>query len=137
MAPIDPEPVPPAAVASSRVRDHLANERTFLAWVRTSLGLIGLGFVIARMGLLLRQLALASGNPPAHVPHGSHEFMMTGVVFLVFGTVLCIWARRLYLRSRQAIEEGQYNPDTVTVSVLTFMIVLGGMVLVGLVLWST
>ncbi len=42
---------------SSRTRDHLANVRTFLAWVRTALALIGLGFVVARMGLFLRQLA--------------------------------------------------------------------------------
>jgi putative membrane protein len=32
------------------VRDHLANERTFLAYVRTSLALVGFGFVIARLG---------------------------------------------------------------------------------------
>src|SRR4051812_16870741 len=44
----------------SRARDHLANERTFLAWVRTALGLLGLGFVLARMGLFLEQLALTS-----------------------------------------------------------------------------
>jgi uncharacterized membrane protein YidH (DUF202 family) len=37
-------------VMAEKIRDHLANERTFLAWVRTALGLIGLGFVLARMG---------------------------------------------------------------------------------------
>ena len=41
--------------------NHLANERTFLAWVRTALSLLGLGFVLARMGLFLRQLAVVGG----------------------------------------------------------------------------
>ncbi|SIO66815.1 putative membrane protein [Singulisphaera sp. GP187] len=132
----DPEPFRPAD-ASSRTRDHLANERTFLAWIRTSLGLIGLGFVIARMGLLLRQLALVSGSPPAHVPQGSHEFMITGIVFLVLGSLLCAWSGRLYFRTRQAIDAGRYEPDSLTVTVLTTVIVLGGILLVGLVLWST
>ena len=132
----DPEPSRPADV-SARTRDHLANERTFLAWIRTSLGLIGLGFVIARMGLLLRQLALVGGNPPARVPHGSHEFMITGIVFLVLGTLLCAWAGRLYFRTRQAIDDGRYEPDSATVSVLTTVIALDGILLVGLVLWST
>ena len=39
-----------------RQREHQANERTFLAWLRTSLALIGFGFVIARFGLFLREL---------------------------------------------------------------------------------
>jgi inner membrane protein YidH len=44
--------------ASSRpdVRDHLAVERTFLAWIRTGLSLMGFGFVVARFGLFLQEL---------------------------------------------------------------------------------
>ena len=34
----------------STARDHLANERTFLAWVRTALGLVGLGVLLERLG---------------------------------------------------------------------------------------
>ncbi|AGA25378.1 YidH family protein [Singulisphaera acidiphila] len=132
----DPEPSRPTE-SSARTRDHLANERTFLAWIRTSLGLIGLGFVIARMGLLLRQLALVGGNPPARVPQGSHEFMITGIVFLVLGTLFCVWSGQLYFRTRQAIDAGRYEPGTATVTALATVIALGGILLVGLVLWST
>jgi|GEM_PF-5432662 len=42
-----------------RQREHQANERTFLAWLRTSIALIGFGFAIARFGLFLRQLRVA------------------------------------------------------------------------------
>ena len=38
------------------VRDHLAAERTFLAWIRTGIALMGFGFVVARFGLFLQQL---------------------------------------------------------------------------------
>jgi putative membrane protein len=34
--------------SASRARDHLANERTWLAWVRTALGLVALGAAVAR-----------------------------------------------------------------------------------------
>jgi uncharacterized protein (DUF302 family)/uncharacterized membrane protein YidH (DUF202 family) len=38
------------------LRDYLAAERTFLAWIRTGLALMGFGFVVARFGLFLQQI---------------------------------------------------------------------------------
>ncbi|MGE3820062.1 MAG: YidH family protein, partial [Isosphaeraceae bacterium] len=78
---------------TEKVRDHLANERTFLAWVRTALGLIGFGFVLARMGLFLQEMtgravALEREDPPGT----GREFLVAGVVFLVVGTVLSAWS---------------------------------------------
>jgi len=37
------------------VRDYLAAEQTFLAWIRTGLAFMGFGFVVARFGLFLQQ----------------------------------------------------------------------------------
>ncbi len=42
--------------------DHLANERTFLAWIRTSIAVVSLGFVIARFSFWLDELALSTGQ---------------------------------------------------------------------------
>lgn len=39
--------------------DHLANERTFLAWIRTSIALMGFGFVVVKFSLFVKQLSLA------------------------------------------------------------------------------
>jgi putative membrane protein len=52
-------------------RHFLAAERTLLAYVRTALAMIGLGFVIARFGLLLRELTAARGGTPPPQPHYS------------------------------------------------------------------
>jgi putative membrane protein len=43
-------------------QQHLANERTFLSWLRTSIALIGLGFIVARFGLFLREFGLVVKN---------------------------------------------------------------------------
>ncbi len=67
------------------VRDHLANERTFLAYVRTSLALVGFGFVIARLDPTSR-LSLASG-----------------VVMLVGGIVMAIFGAHRYVDERRAL----------------------------------
>jgi putative membrane protein len=128
---------PPPPRFASRVRDHLANERTFLAWVRTSLGLIGLGFVFARMGLFLRQLAEAGVTPHERGLRAGREFIISGVIFLLIGIALCAWSSRLYLRNCRAIDQENYEPDTRTALTLAFVVVMGGLIVVGLVLWRT
>jgi putative membrane protein len=129
-----PTPGPPRP--ESRVRDHLANERTFLAWIRTALGLIGIGFVLARMGVFLRQLAMVGGSAPRHEFRGSHEFLITGVVFLLLGAFLCMGSGWLYHRQREAIDAGRYEPARHTVTSLTVVVVLGSLAITGLVLWQ-
>jgi putative membrane protein len=122
-------------VQVDRTREHLANERTYLAWVRTGLGLIGLGFVLARMGLFLQQLALASMPQVRDRFQGGHEFVVSGVVFLLLGIVVCGWSARRYQQSRRAIDAGEFEPAGRSVVMLSTVVVVGGLAIVGLVFW--
>ena len=54
-----PQPNPPVDP-----RINFAAERTLLAWIRTGLAMMGFGFVVARFGLFLRELAAMPGMPP-------------------------------------------------------------------------
>src|SRR5207248_11116005 len=54
--------MPEALPAPDDPRVRLAAERTLLAWVRTGLSLMGFGFVVARFGLFLHELAAARGQ---------------------------------------------------------------------------
>jgi putative membrane protein len=118
---------------ADRTRDHLANERTFLSWTRTALALLGFGFVLARMGLFLRQLAAAAPQLPGspHPPHGG-DFMAVGMVVVVLGTTVAAWAGWHYRRTRQAIDAGQYEPAGASVLALVAVIVIGGLVIIAL-----
>ena len=118
------------------VTDHLANERTFLAWVRTALGLVGIGFVLARMGLFLRQLAMVGGMSPAPSVRGSHEFLITGVVFLLMGTLVTLGSGWLYHRNRVAIDASRFEPNRHVITILMIMIVAGSLAITGLLLWQ-
>ena len=42
--------------------DHLANERTFLAWIRTSIGIMAFGFVVVKFSLFVKQISLILGK---------------------------------------------------------------------------
>ncbi len=126
------QPRPPAG----HVTEHLANERTFLAWVRTALGLIGLGFVLARMGLFLRQLATIGGVMPHNSAKGSHEFLVTGVLFLLLGATVCLGSGWLYHRARQSIEAGRYEPPRHAITALMAVVVAGSLAITGLLIWQ-
>ncbi len=68
-------------------RYFLAAERTFLAWIRTGLALMGLGFVVARFGLFLREIqAMQSGGPAK----GFGLSLWFGTAFIVLGVAINI-----------------------------------------------
>jgi len=50
-------------------RVYFAAERTFLAWIRTGLGLMGVGFAVSRFGLFLRQMSAERNQMPVHTTH--------------------------------------------------------------------
>src|SRR5207302_5221014 len=87
---------------STRAREHLANERTLLAWVRTAIALMGLGFVVARFGLFLRQLGLARGS----VASDTSLAGWIGIGLVASAVVATVLATVRFLRARDQIEAG-------------------------------
>ena len=62
---------PIKAKPAADLRDYLAEERTFLGWIRTGIALMGFGFVVARFGIFLEQLHLPQQFSAAQ-PTSSH-----------------------------------------------------------------
>ena len=75
------------ADAKPSYSDYLALERTFLAWIRTALALMGFGFVVARFGLFLHELQLAQPSLPAR-PSGLSLWF--GTALIVLGTLVSV-----------------------------------------------
>ena len=48
--------------------DHLANERTYLAWIRTSIGIMAFGFVVERFALFMKQMSVILGTTTLETP---------------------------------------------------------------------
>lgn len=84
----------------SRVRDHLANERTYLAWMRTAIAMMGFGVVIVR----LRHL-----QPPL-VPHPGTGWKL-GLLFSIVGLLTVLLSTWHYFSVRDAIDRDTYEPS--------------------------
>src|SRR5215468_8879852 len=83
--------------------DYLAVERTFLAWIRTALALMGFGFVVARFGLFLRELQIAQPSQPAR---GYGFSLWFGTALIVLGTIVSLSSSWRYVRLVQDLDHG-------------------------------
>ena len=101
--------------------DHLANERTLLAWIRTGITLIGLGFVVARFSYLLRTLAAQANRPP---PSQSAGGTVLGIAIVAGGAATILLALRRFLVGRAEIERGDYHSAPAALVVLSLLSVL-------------
>jgi putative membrane protein len=99
--------MPQAARAVDDPRVYLAAERTFLAWIRTSLALMGFGFLIARFAILIRIAGLGGMTERSGRPAVSPWLGFAMVCFGVVVSVVSVVRHRGYIR---ALESGQSNP---------------------------
>ena len=113
-----------------RQREHQANERTFLAWLRTSISLIGFGFAIARFGLFLQEFE--SNNGPPEISAANSQLLGLGLV--ISGIAVIVLAGWRYSQVFHQIERGSYRPDRWTIWVLTALVTLLGLLSIPLLL---
>ncbi len=108
--------MPTEPYTGSQARDHLANERTFLAWIRTALALIG-------GGVLLAKLVDTDGSLAEVV----------GLLLIVAGIVAAAYSLSRYRLLRSLIDKGEYHTarwGPVTVALLTLAASVGATILV-------
>ena len=105
--------------------DYLAAERTFLAWVRTGLALMGFGFVVARFGLFLQQLRLAD-QVPSNLSYGISLWFGTTLIGVGVAVNLCAALRHVRLvRQLDAGEPELLGSLTFPVATALFLVFVG------------
>jgi putative membrane protein len=114
---------------SKKVSDHLANERTFLDWVRTGIAVMAFGFVIERFGLLLRELGLKVGLSSNSSILSSK---LLGILVAVLGMIMLIAALFHFVQERRTIKEERYQPGLLFPLVLTCIASLIGLLLASI-----
>jgi putative membrane protein len=101
-----------------RASEHLDNERTFLAWVRTTVALISLGFVIARLSPTLGEVGATNASTV------TAKALPAGIVLIIFGAAITILAAWRYDRVNRQIEAGLVKTDRGMVWIVTVVITI-------------
>jgi uncharacterized protein (DUF302 family)/uncharacterized membrane protein YidH (DUF202 family) len=114
---------------NSGASDYLAAERTFLAWIRTGLALMGFGFVVARFGLFLQaflsQTKLGNEVNLASQPYGLSFWF--GTALIVAGVLVNVVSTWNHIRLIHALSRGEFStrPSRLAIAVALLLAVLG------------
>jgi len=110
--------------ARKNLSQHLANERTYLAYIRTAVALITLGIATNRFSMFLIRSQLISHNDK--LLWNLIRVERAGIGMVIFGMILVIWPVLNYTRVRRQIDRGNFRPDLRIIWTIAIVIVFGG-----------
>jgi putative membrane protein len=117
------------------IREHLANERTLLAWIRTSIGIMAFGFVVVKFSLFIRQLSLLLGKDIIVPPHGHSSLI--GILLVVVGAVILILAYIKYYKTEKQITNSNFKPSSSLIFYLTITLFIISILLIMYLIENT
>ena len=116
--------------------DHLANERTFLAWVRTSIGIMAFGFVVVKFSLFVKQMSIVI-NKEEYTQHPHGYSGAVGIFLVAVGAVTSGLAYISYRRTDRQLRKGEYRHSSLMVTLLTGFIFLVSLMVIVYLIQST
>lgn len=102
-------------------RIYFAAERTFLAWIRTGLGLMGVGFAVARFGLFLREMRTPQGHG---VAAGFGVSVPSGVAIVVLGVLVLLASVLQHVTLVRELRSGTWQPGRVSRQAVALAVLL-------------
>jgi putative membrane protein len=102
-------------------RIYFAAERTFLAWIRTGLGLMGVGFAVSRFGLFLREMRASEAHVAVHAT-GVSEY--SGVALVAVGVVVNVTAVIQHVRMIRELRDGTWVAGRLSVNAIVLALLL-------------
>jgi len=113
-----------------RYTDHSANERTYLAWIRTAITIMAFGFLIEKFDLFISYLGKAAGNAEHFQSSLSAE--VSGLLGFIVGILICSTATVRFFTYKKSIESDESIPYSIkkTNILLSSLIILMALFLI-------
>jgi uncharacterized membrane protein YidH (DUF202 family) len=108
-------------------RVHMANERTFLAWIRTSVAVMAFGFVVEKFSLFVKQMAYYMGKEASPPTPGYSSLI--GILLVGLGMLMGVLAFIRYKKVERQIDEDMYAASPVLSVLLAISVIVVGMFL--------
>lgn len=111
-----------------RYTDHAANERTFLAWVRTAIAVMAFGFLVEKFDLFL-EVASRSLSGEFISPRGQAASNIAGLLLILLGGATLVLATIRFRRTALAIASEDIRPsagERMDLLLVAILILLGG-----------
>jgi len=112
-------------VQKHNLNDYLAAERTFLAWIRTGVSLMGFGFVVARFGLFLRELQFVKLGAPTKSYGLSIWFGTALIIIGVLANAFAAWHHVVLVRQLNRGDDQLDRPSSAGILIAIILAVLG------------
>lgn len=109
-------------------RVHLANERTFLAWIRTSIGIMAFGFVVERFSIFVKQVSYFLGKEVSLPSRGYSAAL--GISLVALGALMGVLSFIRYKKIEKEIDEDTYQSSLILDIMLTISVLAIGVFLV-------
>lgn len=116
----------PVRVRNRRV--HMANERTFLAWIRTSIAIMAFGFVVERFAIFIKQAAFILGKEIQAPSRGYSSIF--GIFLVALGALMGVLSFIRYKKVEKQIDEDMYQPSLILDVLLVLSVLSIGIFLV-------
>jgi putative membrane protein len=114
--------------SAANAADHLANERTFLAWLRTSIALMGFGFVVVKFSLFVKQLSLMITDKAVVPAKGFSAYI--GISLVIIGAATALIGFMRYWQIRKQLLNQSFAPSFKLLLLLTVAVLIVSVMLI-------
>lgn len=111
------------------INEHMSNERTFLSWIRTGIGIMVFGFVIVKFSLVVNQLPVSFFENSTVPKNGFTIFI--GIALVFTGAIMILLSYFKYRQTHNLLLQGQYLYSTVLLTILTVVIFLMSIIIIA------
>lgn len=111
------------------INEQMSNERTFLSWIRTGIGIMVFGFVIVKFSLFVNQLPSTFFKDSTIPKNGFTIFI--GISLVLTGAITILLSYGKYRQTHKLLQQGEYLYSTMLLTVLTVVIFVMSIVIIS------